>query len=56
MCGGEGQREILKCGPDPLAMGMNQAPSGTQGWWPEGEATPAAETNFLDAWATRQAT
>lgn len=37
-------------------MGMNQAPSDTQSWWPEGEATPTAETNFLDAWVTRQVT
>ena len=44
----ENIHEILQCRPDPSAVGINQAPSDTQSWRPEGEMTAIAETNFLE--------
>ena len=48
MSRGEDIHEILQCGPDPSAVGKNQAPSDTQSWGPEGEMTAMAETNSLE--------
>lgn len=52
---GEGKRQLLKRGHDPLPMAMSKAPSDDQSRWPEEKLTPTAETNFLrsqDAWVT----
>lgn len=45
---GEGKRQLLKRGHDPLPMAMSKAPSDDQSRWPEEKLTPTAETNFLE--------
>lgn len=54
MFGGKGKDEFLK--GDPLAVGMHQTPSDYPSWWPKGEATATAQTNFLGepgCWGSR---